>query len=427
MLEVLGWASLAVGTFIGADAYHSMRSGKAIHGWAAVPVELVIMAAALAGGRWAVRQGRRHRAPLLGSLETLADGEEIVLFLRAFVDDAGFASIPSGPAKGGPWAATSRTEEQQIARATAPFGRLVALGRPSDRLPQAGAARHYASDHDWQNQVLTAMDRAGLILLACGPGRSLRWEVEQVVARNQPERLVLIGVRDDRQYASFKAATLDLFPQPLPEAPADPERHGEMSRTYTRSVIWFDADWTPHPVGLGDQDPEVRVDKLIKPHAWVESTFPLAIRPVFQRAARAVPGLPARRIDQRPRPATAAVAILALMLSTALILGLVHLKGEETLTMSLFVYLPVSVLLYRVWRGGHVAVLLVKLLGGLFGALCLSLPVLFSRIHESSGGARTTFVLLAGAGLLISTFLLHREVVHEWVASQALVTPRAPK
>ncbi|MEU1502784.1 hypothetical protein [Streptomyces sp. NPDC005732] len=242
------------------------------------------------------------------------EGQHIVVFLRSFVDDEGLARIPRvrEAEMHGPWAASTDTEEQQLAQAVAPFGPMVALGRPGDRLPQAGAERHYSSDLEWQRQVLSALGRASLVLLACGPGRSLRWEVEQVVSLNRPERFVLVVVRDAGQYESFRRAMQDVFPKGLPPSGSErKQRTGSLERvegpdTYIRDAIWFDVDWTPHLTPLGSLDPGVDVFRLIDRFEWVKTAFPLAIRPVFGRAGLNPQGLPSGRL---PRPAVVKVAV----------------------------------------------------------------------------------------------------------------------
>ncbi|MFE8947751.1 hypothetical protein [Streptomyces sp. NPDC007856] len=425
LLAVLGWALVGMGSLAGGAAYSSLRNGEAQHGWLVVGVELFIMAVGLGAGRRAIRRGNRHRAPVLASLNTLPDGEHIVLFLRSFADDDGFAHIPTGHHRG-PWAATVDTEEQQLARATAPFGRMVALGRPDDRLPQAGATRRYASDHDWQAQVLAALDRASLVLLACGPGRSLRWEVQQVVARDRPERLVLIISRSLEQYASFRAATQDLFPKPLPDSADQTSRVAHRMQgpdAYTREAIWFDSDWTPHRAPLGSMDdPEVKVHQLIRYHRWVETAFPLAIRPVFRRAGVPIPGLPDAQLA-RPWAAKTGVALLALA-ATAAVVGFAMSGNVEALTTGMiFLFLPVALLLYGTWRGVYVALQFLTIITGILATVILLLIVLLGQLFHGLPSGRLAVALLLAADLIAALLLLHRRDVRDWVASRALKTP----
>ncbi|MFF7187406.1 hypothetical protein ACFZAR_19645 [Streptomyces sp. NPDC008222] len=411
LLSLYGWIARVVGAVSGADAYVALRNGRARHGWFVVVVEFVVMTVFLGSGWWAIRQGHRHRAPVLPSLgEPARDTGPIVLFLRSFTDDEGFARVPRGPTRG-PWAATSRTEEQQLARAVAPFGPLVALGRPEDTLPQAGAGRHYSSDLQWQEQVLAGLERSVLVLLACGPGLSLRWEVEQVLARVRPERLVLITARDAQQYESFRAANEDLFPKGLPAWPAG---HGRLSSLYTLGAVWFDADWTPHAVALGDEDPEIDVHKLIARARLVESAFPLAIRPVYLRAGVEVPGLPDGPV---PRPPAVHVGIILYAAVWATLFAALLHRGDSA-TVLVFVLLPNALLLYGTWRGSPVAVNFLRFMGGALGLIVL---LLWALLPDRGDHAYTSAVvpLLLGAGLVLSVLLLSRRDVRRWLAARA--------
>ncbi|KOU05038.1 hypothetical protein ADK86_07685 [Streptomyces sp. NRRL F-5755] len=78
-----------------------------------------------------------------------------MLFLLALSDDTGFFRVdalrcfrllfstsPVSPS-------TVRAEEVQVARSVLPFGRMVALSRPSGRLPRLSVDRSYASDETW--------------------------------------------------------------------------------------------------------------------------------------------------------------------------------------------------------------------------------------------------------------------------------------
>lgn len=416
-LRALGVSCMSLGTLSGVLAYHSMRTWEAEHGWLAVAVEFVLMTVLLAGGRRALRHAHRHRSPVLASMTELPQDERTVLFLRSFADDEGFARIQHGSFRGGPWAADTDTEEQQLRDAVAPFGRMVALGRPRDRLPQAGASRHYSSDEGWRSQVLAALDRASLVLLACGPGRSLRWEVEQVVARDQPERLVLVVVRDAAQYASFREAMRGAFPKGLPSLEAEdggggrPETVIEGPDTYITDAIWFDADWTPHLTPLGAADPEVEVIWLVDQLAWVRSAFPLAIRPVFRRAGLDPPGLPPGRMS---RPGAVKVAVPLTALAWAGFFATVQAgSSNSSPTALIFLGLLMGLLLARTWFGGQVAMGLVKVLSGILALVLCAVPLIPGAYAWQLG------LLPCGLAMAAGALLLNRGDVSRWKASGA--------
>ncbi|HEX8866185.1 MAG TPA: hypothetical protein VF821_11065, partial [Lentzea sp.] len=134
---------------------------------------------------------------------------------------------------------SSRTEEEQIALALRPAGRLVAVGRPGEPLPEVGALRLYLRDDEWQAAVLDLMGRARLVVLAVGRGDGLLWELSRAVEVVAPHRLVLLVGR----------------PRPY--------------------VVHFD-DWNPEVVVLPDRGAVARRNQL-------ERDLATALEPVFGR------------------------------------------------------------------------------------------------------------------------------------------------
>lgn len=405
-LRIGGYAALGLGAASGAAGGQYFRgSVSVLRSWPQAVVALAAMAVLLAGGRWAVRRGEGHLATVL---ETLPRTGPVVLFLRAFIDDEGFARMSSGIPVA-PWGPDPVTEEMQITRAVAPFGRMVALGAPSDSVPYPGADRHYASDRAWQDQVLAALDQAALVLLACGSGPGLRWEVEQVVARDEPERLVLVIVRGATQYESFRATMQDAFPRGLPDYEEVEPTDRVAARAFVRAVVWFDADWTPH---LAQLYTDSNADMVVQHDRWVETAFPLALRVVYERAGLALPGLPR---GPRPRPWAVTAAITAHALTTAVAVLLLCLSADTVpgLLWALpMVALP-GVLLYRVWRGGYLSVMMVRGVSLFFGTMTTAMSLI--NVH--------IVALLLGVGLLAGGLLLRREDVRDWTAALVLHGP----
>ncbi len=400
----------------------------------------------MASGVWAVSRGRRHLNRVLPDLHSVPADERIVLFLRDFADDRGFARAAAfRPLRWIAWPppVTSlelRTEEEQVARGVAPFGRMVALGRPSDRLPRSGAERSYASQGDWQRQVIAGLGRASLVLLTVGSGEGLQWEAEQVVCRDDPARLVLVLTRDRKHYADFREAMGDVFPKGLPDAP----RRSASQARYVHAVIWFDPDWTPHVEPLTGRYP------VFRSAARTERALPRALRPVYERARLREPvkGMTTRR---RPRTVPASVALfVASLLSTPPGLVVVSVlqsrrptAGSGLLPTSsiadsplllhglvlVFAVPPLAVWMRRVLRGGPVAILMMQLCCLPLGALLLASPLalLGSPLPRLFPGTATMVltalvgwniaVLALPVSLLIFLFLFRREV-REWVDSR---------
>lgn len=166
----------------------------------ALPVPLYYLAA------W-VRLSGRRRLAAAGSLPVLPPGRDHVLYLRSFDDDErmtrlapALRTVLSGPGR------SPLTEEEQLAAAVRPLGRLIAIGRPREaRPPSPRPQRMYVPDARWRDTVLSLMDDARLVLLAVGEGAGLRWELEQALDRLPPERLMLLVPHDARAYTELAA------------------------------------------------------------------------------------------------------------------------------------------------------------------------------------------------------------------------------
>ena len=399
-------------------------------------------------GLRAVSRGRRHLQQVLPDLKSVPHGERVVLFLRSFSADSGFARTRAS--RVGRWMVWPppvtpvdlRTEEEQVARGVAPFGRMVALGKPSERLPRSGAERSYVPDEQWQSEVLAALKSADLALLTVGPGESLQWEVEQAVRRDEPARLVLAVPRDRRTYADFRESVGDVFPKGLPE---EPGVRGSRMR-YVRAVVWFEEDWTPHLEMLTGRFP------LLRSASRTEHALPRALREVYERAGLPMPSKGSSSLP-RPRAVPASVALFstswfgAAALVTASMFYLVpRVPGQTTTSggdgdvgafvaaavgVALLIVALYVVLMLRVLRGGPVAVLLTQALCiGLVGFLLLSgvLTVLLSVGAFSANGfdGVTLLTMLLGLNLLVVAVaapitvwvLLLRREVRDWIDSR---------
>ena len=102
-----------------------------------------------------------------------------------------------------------------------------------------GAARLYVGDDAWHQTVEELLGRGGTIILHAGDSPGLDWEVERIVALDEPERIILglpLGgdQRREEMYATFRTRFGDQFARGLPEGAGESQ------------FVYFDADWTPH-------------------------------------------------------------------------------------------------------------------------------------------------------------------------------------
>jgi hypothetical protein len=74
--------------------------------------------------------------------------------------------------------------EELIVDILDPLGPVIAIGRPSEKIPYVGAARLYVGDQ-WKDVVQEFMKRSQLIVMVAGSTPNFTWEIGQVF-RNTP-------------------------------------------------------------------------------------------------------------------------------------------------------------------------------------------------------------------------------------------------
>lgn len=480
-LSTIGWVTLTLGSgCLGVDSGNRAKystsagegAGYSTSGWQRVDysmstwdwVLLVAGVVLVVAGVWAVLRGRRHLTPVLTSLQDVPADEQTVLFLRAFTDDTGFSRVAALFTSMQPTPADLRTEEDQVARAFAPFGRMVALGSTSDRLPRLGAERHYASDQTWKAEVLAALDRAALVLLVAGAGRNLGWEVNEVVGRDDPTRLVLLVSRNRRQYAEFREAFGERFPNGLPDYPPARMRHLLLRGRFVRAAIWFDSDWTPHWEMLDGRFPMIGLPRR------TQRALPRALRKVYQRA-----GVPARITSTTPRPWAVKLSVpmivmfwltplvlLTLLFFGFYVLGRINLdsivgsaigssSGSSGIDLGSFFsaigsaigpaigsaigpflldFPPTAWALwlfwgaviaaygYRLWCGGPYAIMTARIQGVFFPVYVLALVVSILPAAARWAFIAVGLLVLVVLGLPVAAMLLLRRDVRDWIDSR---------
>lgn len=221
-----------------------------------LPVFLFCWAVVANGRRIVVSEGERVLAE---------DPRAPIVYLRPFATDDTQADTPwSSRVRQSPWEPYI-THEQRLARTLRKVGPFVAVGDPTEDMPQLGAARVYATDEDWRTAIGELTAAAAAVLLQTGDSDGLAWEVQHVAALGAPERVILAlpppGRRKTRRrrYEAFRERFGDRFPRHLPESIGDCQ------------FAYFDTDWTPRllggrgvPLPVGDAPREVALRRLAR-------------------------------------------------------------------------------------------------------------------------------------------------------------------
>lgn len=218
-----------------------------------------------------------------------------VLYLRSFKDDPTAAIVPMVGVLGRAAVLLGmETEEEQLAEVMNEIGPFLAIGKPGEPLPEAGAVRIYVGDDEWQHRVKELMSQARLVVLRAGETANLWWEVKTAAETAGPQKLLFLLPFKKKQYEVFREAATKVLSSPLP----DFEAGHTVSGSRIRAVLYFESDWTPHlskikvPLSLSLNPLVGAFRRALQP--LIESQhFELRSpreRSLFSRAVRTIPG-----------------------------------------------------------------------------------------------------------------------------------------
>ena len=142
---------------------------------------------ALGGLCWVAAKRFRARLNLANKAD---DVRAPVIYLRSFQMDKHFARRPLAIGR----VVSLSTEEEQLVQALDEIGRVVAIGKPGERLPRLGAQRVYVEDADWQQQIRSWFTRAALVVIQVPPKptEGVTWEIDQSLSVVPLDRLVFL-------------------------------------------------------------------------------------------------------------------------------------------------------------------------------------------------------------------------------------------
>jgi hypothetical protein len=194
------------------------------------------------------------------------------LYLRSFDDDTTAARL-----KG------ELTEEEHLVRVLSFFGPVIAIGKPGEVLPLAGAQRIYVSDDGWQQQVTALIGRARLVVIRTGLSPGLRWELDAVIEKAPPERILLAG--DD---AGELEALLRHVQTLRPATPLQ-LHFGKKKLASLIGFVGFRADW--QAVAMPIRRPNVLIERH-EHDTFMYAALLHTLRPVFENAGVEFPRAP---------------------------------------------------------------------------------------------------------------------------------------
>ena len=163
------------------------------------------------------------------------------------------------------------TEEEQLRDVLRPFGDLVAIGRPGEKLPTPGAARLYVSDAEWQSVVSDQMRSAALVIIRAGHSTGLLWELKQAFESLDPTKLLILVLNmKSKDYAAFREEMSKMLGVVFPVF------DGFTGFSRVSGFVRFSSDWTPNMLRL--YAPYLR-RTIYKPY---QPLFQCGLKPVFR-------------------------------------------------------------------------------------------------------------------------------------------------
>jgi len=123
-----------------------------------------------------------------------------VILLRSFGDDViGVDRAPTVNTPLSSWDAKALTLEEVMERALWRAGPVIAIGRPGEKLPPAGAAREYVPDGEWQARVGELMAECRYVCVVAGTSEGLLWECRMLSEARALAKVVVVFPPDRGQ------------------------------------------------------------------------------------------------------------------------------------------------------------------------------------------------------------------------------------
>ena len=132
--------------------------------------------------------------------------------------------------------------EELLVFGLAQTGPLIAIGNPSDPRTPIGASRQYFGPGEWQDQVLTHMSHARVIVVSLSTTVALGWELDQIRERGHLHKSLFIvppGLSEQADEIRTIASRVGLELEP-PSLSRD--QHAQANRPLNHIVACWSSD-----------------------------------------------------------------------------------------------------------------------------------------------------------------------------------------
>jgi hypothetical protein len=201
-----------------------------------------------------VLQERSHPGEMEQTMKQVLEGRGIFgpLTLSNLVD-----SFASGRGR-------NYDEQFVIANLMKRVGPYIAVARPSETADwgDVGAVKLYVPDSEWQTAVGKLIEQSVAIVVEAGHSDGLLWEIQEIVRRAEPTKVLVLLPMTDGQYDDFSAWAGRAFPVVLPTQ-RPPSR-----------FMSFRYNWEPWVLGQGIAD----IDE-----AYMQRSCDTILRPFFEQ------------------------------------------------------------------------------------------------------------------------------------------------
>jgi hypothetical protein len=131
------------------------------------------------------------------------------------------------------------TAEEVLTAFFGKIGKVVAIGKPGQRLVTPGAQRLLVAEDSWQQAVSERLSHAAMVLIQPGASAGVRWEICEALDLVQPQRMLFSMAVFWRRPNAFEDFLLTL---PVTVRDRFPREIPYINRP---SFLYFRRDWTP--------------------------------------------------------------------------------------------------------------------------------------------------------------------------------------